>query len=226
MSTRIKLFTSVCFFSLYGCYLPVGFEEDNWIIPSDSIDSIVKGQPIPKRILNLKGSEVSIFFNSDVCPCSKRRMLQLKVSEVSSKSLTGYERSSYDYFANFPRICKNYAEARTTIDQAFSLAGKSSTYQSRYYYHRPSFELIWDAVRVADPPECDIEQGKFLAEAALQLARESGAKTENSNNILKVRENWISRKSAIEINWKQIDTISVWSKNVEWGWFFPTTFGP
>jgi hypothetical protein len=179
---------------LIGCFPVVIPEvtETTWTIDSETIEPIVSGQPIPKRIRWLKGDKINVTFKEDLCMCNGIRNLNLSVSEVNTNGLQGYRFLSgrigmygnwywnssvgdLNWYWNssvedFEKTCAPFIDASNAIKDARRLSKRGD------YYFLDSFELSWEAERVLGPLECDPVRSLTLAEKARELAIEEGAK--------------------------------------------------
>jgi hypothetical protein len=187
MQTKISLFISIsiCTLLLNGCIIfpvPAGISDTSRIITSESIKTAVavgsRDQSVPERIRIFKGNMIVISFKNDVCPCVGKRYLSMKVSEVDSKGVKGYEKvadgiTDYGSWVDRqvdPALCKTFATAYEIIAEAEN----SSILGSNFY--PPSYNLIWEAQQAMNPLECDSIRAKILAEKAKQIAEDEGAK--------------------------------------------------
>ena len=155
--------------------------DTTWIIDSETIEPIVRGQSIPREIQKLKGDKVSITFKEDLCICNGNRNLKLSVSEINTTGLQGFEFLSgrigmygnwywNSSVENLQKTCATFSDASNAINDARRLSKRGD------YYFPDSFELIWEAERALGPLECDPVQSMVLAEKAKEIAIEEGAK--------------------------------------------------
>jgi hypothetical protein len=151
----------------------------NWTMESDLIQSIVENQSASIKLLGIKGNKVRVYFKDSVCPCSDRREIIMKVSEVDSTRVKGYERAdSYGLrkptFMYKEPLPKAECNMTATAEEAISVARKASS-RGRYFYP-PSYNLIWAAETAVGPPSCNSVRAKALADEAKQVAADEGAK--------------------------------------------------
>jgi hypothetical protein len=182
MQPKISFFISICVLSINGCVFPAPKDTDAyetaWYIDSDSIDAIVRDQIVPGKIRQIKGKTIDISFKNDICPCVGKIELSMRVSEVNSRGVKGYEKHSYHsrYFGEWidPVVdseqCKTFAIASDII-----IGAEDSSIMGPNFF-LPSYNLIWEAQRALGPPECDSIRAKILAEKAKQIAEDEGAK--------------------------------------------------
>jgi len=179
MQTKILFFISICVLSINGCatYPHISgkvsgakINDSKWFITSESIENIVRDQFVPVKVRQIKGETIVIFLKEDVCPCVEYIELRMKVSEVNSRGIKGYEKHFSSRYIVDSEQCKTFATANDIIIEA----EKSSRNWPNFF--PPSYNLIWEAQRALGPPECDSIRAKILAEKAKQLAEDEGAK--------------------------------------------------
>jgi hypothetical protein len=194
MQTKISFFISICVLLINGCVfmapVPKDINETAWFIDSDSIDAIVRDQSVPGRISRIKGKTIDISFKNDICPCVGKIELSMRVSEVNSRGVKGYEKHSYHsrYFGEWiaPVVdseqCKTFAIASDII-----IGAEDSSIMGPNFF-LPSYNSIWEAQRALGRPECDSIGAIILAEKAKQIAEDEGAKALGYN----VTGTWVS----------------------------------
>lgn len=187
MQTKISFFISISISILLmnGCIiapLPEKIRDVPQIINSESVENIARDHSDSGSINQIKDKRIFITFKNDVCPCSSRRDIRMKVTEVDSMRVKGYEKTTGSELRiptmTYDEVKKALSkqECKTTVigEEAIS-AARNSSKRGRYFYP-PSYNLIWAAETAIGPPECDGVRAKILADKAKQVAEEEGAK--------------------------------------------------
>jgi hypothetical protein len=202
----------------------IGTRHTYTTLDLSAIESNVKDQSVTDKLRRIEGRVIDAYLRDNVCPCSRARVVKMKVSEVDNKKLHGYKRPGTgwtpDYESDPSVSCESFISAKTARSEAERLSKRGSL------YFLPSLQLIFESERALSPLECDPIRAKTLADKAIQLAEEWKLRSktnqefqvENTVNTLldlnKQKSKWLSQHSLIEVDLNYLNKILIWKKSL------------